>query len=95
MIGEFLSWYFNSLAEFWGTAMRIGLPQILLVILLICWLRRRCCGKSSGKSFCWMWTCGSDDGGGSDKPSQCGCACGCCGRNACEAQAGDEEDGDA
>lgn len=61
MIGEFLSWYFNSLAEFWGTAIRIGLPQILLVILLVCWLRRRCCGKSGGKSCGWMWTCGSED----------------------------------
>ena len=80
----FIDWYLNSLAEFWGTAIRIGLPQILLVILLICWLRRRRCGKpgggSGGKSCCWAWTCGNDGDGWFCKVPECGCPCGfrCC-----------------
>ena len=56
---DFVSWYFSSLAEFWGSAIRVGLPQILLVILLVCWLRRRRCGKGR-RSCCrgWSWGCG-------------------------------------
>lgn len=46
MFGDILSWYLTSLVEFWGSAVRIGLPQILLVILLICWLRRKGCGRA-------------------------------------------------
>ncbi len=57
---DVFNWYFNSLAEFWGMAIRIGLPQLLLVILLICWLRRRKCGKSGSKS-CWTWTAEEED----------------------------------
>lgn len=58
---DVINWYFNSVAEFWGMAIRIGLPQLLLVILLICWLRRRKCGESSAES-CWTWVCGRDGG---------------------------------
>ncbi len=74
MLGDFFSSYLTSLGEFWSSAIRIGLPQILLVILLICWLRRRGCGKSGSRSCCWtskrcstsccwVWSCGT--GGGS------------------------------
>ncbi len=31
-----IDWYLTSLADFWSSAIRIGLPQILLVMLLIC-----------------------------------------------------------
>ena len=59
MIGEFFSWYFGALVDFWGTALRLGLPQILLLILILMCLRRpRCrkCGdKSDDKSCCWTW----------------------------------------
>lgn len=59
MIGEFFSWYFEALVDFWGTALRLGLPQILLLILILMCLRRpRCrkCGdKSDDKSCCWTW----------------------------------------
>ena len=94
MIGDFFSWYFSSLAEFWGMAIRIGLPQILLVVLLICWLRRRGCGRSGGKSCCWIWSCGRDDDGWSCGAPQCGCACGCC-RRAGDAEAEKDESDDA
>ena len=63
MIGEFFSWYFGALVDFWGTALRLGLPQIVLLILILMWLRRsRCrrCGdkpddKSDDESCCWTW----------------------------------------
>ncbi|MDE2871742.1 MAG: hypothetical protein OXQ94_08670 [Gemmatimonadota bacterium] len=58
MFGDLFSWYVTSLAEFWGSAIRIGLPQILLVILLICWLRRQRCGRSRGSACCRIWSCG-------------------------------------
>lgn len=63
MLGDFFSLYLTSLGEFWISAIRIGLPQILLVVLLICWLRRRGCGKSRSKS-CWFccWCCGDASG---------------------------------
>ena len=107
MIGDFFSWYVDSLAEFWGMAIRLRLPQILLLILLVCWLRRRGCGKSrgksGGKSCCWTWTCGCDGDCWFCKPpeSECGCSCGCCcckaggAREAAEAAEAAEEDGDA
>ena len=94
---EFVNWYLTSLAEFWSTAIRIGLPQLLLVILLICWIRRRRCGKPVGRSCCWMWSCGSgsddSDSGGCQVPP-CGCICGRCGYQA-EAAEGGDEDGDS
>lgn len=59
MIGEFFSWYFGALVDFWGTALRLGLPQIVLLILILMWLRRARCRKcgdeSDGKSGCWTW----------------------------------------
>ena len=95
MVGEFFSWYMTSLGEFWGSAIRIGLPQILLVVLLICWLRRKGCGKSCGKSCCWIWSCGSGSCG--DESGNCCCAtegCGCtCGKCCCQAASCDD-DGD-
>ena len=70
-----IDWYLNSLAEFWGMAIRIGLPQILLLILLICWMRKKRCGKtaarSSGKSCSWMWTCGCDGDCWFCRPPEC------------------------
>ena len=62
MFGDALNWYLTSMAEFWGSAFRIGLPQILLIILLICWLRRKGGARSRGKGCCWMWCCERDDG---------------------------------
>ncbi len=61
MIGEFLGWYFTSLAQFWGSAVRIGLPHVLLLVLIVYWIRRRGCGDSDGNRccWCWLWTCGS------------------------------------
>lgn len=93
---EFVNWYLTSLAEFWGTAIRIGLPQLLLVILLICWIRRGRCGKSAGKSCCWMWSCGSGSGSGCERsePAPCGCTCGSCCCQTEAAESGDE-DGDS
>ncbi|MDE2804908.1 MAG: hypothetical protein OXN18_07155 [Gemmatimonadota bacterium] len=79
MLGDFFSFYLTSLGEFWSSAIRIGLPQILLVILLICWLRRKGSGKSCSKSCCWIWSCGT---GGSSwccpEDEGCGCTCGAC-----------------
>lgn len=82
-----MSWYLTSLAEFWGSAVRIGLPQILLVILLICWLRRKRCGSSCGRACCRIWSCGRP-GDRAERTccaaaAGCGCACGlsCCGMN--------------
>ena len=45
---EIVNWYLESLTTFWGSALRIGLPQIILLALLVCWLRRKCCERS-----CW------------------------------------------
>lgn len=94
-----IDWYLNSLAQFWGTAIRIGLPQILLVILLICWLRRKRCGKtaarSSGKSCCWTWTCGCDGDCWFCRTPECGCTCGCCCCKDVGAQDAEDEDGDS
>lgn len=81
MLGDFFSFYFTSLAEFWSSAIRIGLPQILLVVLLICWLRRRRCGESRSKA-CWFccWCCGDASGcttgGCGDQADEAGGSCG-------------------
>lgn len=94
---DFVNWYFTSLAEFWGTAIRVGLPQLILVILLICWIRRSRCGKSAGKSCCWTWSCGSGSGGCSscgNEAAPCGCTCGSC-RCQTAAAEDEDEDGDA
>jgi len=104
MLGDFFSFYLTSLGEFWSSAIRIGLPQILLVILLICWLRRRGCGKSGSrsccwtskrcsKSCCWVWSCGT--GGGSwccPEDEGCGCTCGGC---YCQTRKDDTREADA
>ena len=91
----FIDWYLNSLAQFWGTAIRIGLPQILLVILIICWLRRRRCGragaKSGGKSCCWAWICGYDDD--CCRPPECDSTGGCRSGKDADAQDAEDEDG--
>ena len=100
MIGEFFSWYFGALVDFWGTALRLGLPQIVLLVLILMWLRRaRCrkCGdkrgdKSGGKSCCWTWSSGWGERGGRCCCCrvECGCTCGrcCCqGGGSCDAGA--------
>ncbi len=84
MIGEFLTWYIGALFDFWGTALRLGLPQILLLILILMWLRRarwrKCGDRADDGSCCWTW-------GGAR--GRWGCCCrrmqSCCNReSACE-----------
>lgn len=77
MLSTFIAGYFYSLAEFWRAAIHIGLPHILLVILLVCWLRRR---WRDGDSCCWSFGTRSADG--------C-CANHCCQREADDGSAGD------
>ncbi len=89
---EFVNWYLSSLAEFWGTAVRIGLPQLLLVILLICWIRRSRCGKSAAKSCCGVWSWGT--GCGRSESAPCGCTCGGCRCQTGAGECGDDGDGD-
>lgn len=97
MFGDALSWYLTSLAEFWGSAIRIGLPQILLIILVICWLRKKDEAKSGGKGCCWLWSCGwSDDeeedcSDGSDDRT---CTRDRCCRERAGDEGGDDEGGD-
>ncbi len=97
MIGDFTSWYFSALVDFWGTALRLGLPQIVLLIIILMWLRkarcRKCGDKSDEKSCCWIWSCGSGGWGGRGCRAECGCTCGqcCCnGGGACDMGAEDE-----
>ena len=93
MFGDLFSWYMTSMGEFWGSSLRIGLPQILLVILVICWLRRKRCGKACGKKCCWIWSCGSCDeeeqSACCDWAGDCGCTCGLC---CCQQGGGMDED---
>lgn len=97
MFGDLFNWYITSLAEFWGSAFRIGLPQILLVILLICWLRRKGCGKSCGSACCRIRSCGRcRDAAGRpccEAAAGCGCTCSlCCCRGTDHAQEVDEDE---
>lgn len=93
MIGDFFSWYFDALIGFWGTALRLGLPQIVLLVLIFMWLKGKGCRKSRGKSCCrdWSWgmgkwggSCcswGADDDGGMccwRSRGDCGRTCGQC-----------------
>ena len=99
MFGDALSWYMTSMAEFWGSAFRIGLPQILLVILVICWLRKKGGAKGSGKGCCWSWSCGAGDeeeeSACCDWAGDCGCTCGqCCCQQGGEVDADDEDHDD-
>ena len=94
MFGEAISWYMTSMAEFWGSAFRIGLPQILLIVLVICWLRR----KGSGKECSWLWSCkwcGEEEEDADGWAADCGCTCGhCCCRQGGDTDAGDEDHDD-
>lgn len=78
MLGDALSWYMTSLADFWGSAIRIGLPQILLIVLVIWWLRRKGGGGSCGDWCRRMWSCGEDEESRGDPKGDCGCDCGEC-----------------
>lgn len=49
---SFFANYLYSLVEFWGSVFRIGLPQILLVVLVIWWLKRKRCGRDDGDDGC-------------------------------------------
>lgn len=49
---SFFANYLYSLIEFWGSVFRIGLPQILLVVLVIWWLKRKRCGRDDGDDGC-------------------------------------------
>ena len=97
MLGDFFSFYLTSLGEFWSSAIRIGLPQILLVVLLICWLRRKGCGKTRSKSCCWIWSCGTGGGSCCGFGDTCDCTCGGCPCQADKAggSCGAEDVGDA
>ena len=97
MFGDLFSWYITSLAEFWGSAIRIGLPQILLVILLICWLRRKRCGESRGSACCRIRSCGRCGDGAErtcrEAAAGCGCTRGlCCCRGNDHAREVDEDE---
>lgn len=90
MLSMFFEGYLYSLAAFWTSAVRIGLPHILLLVMLFCWLRRR---KRGGDGCCWSFGAGSAAG-----CCDCDCCCGncCCRRRGCDASAGDGDDqGDA
>lgn len=95
MFGDALSWYMTSVAEFWGSAWRIGLPQILLIVLIICWLRRKGGSGGWGKGCCWTWCCKRDcdeeESGWSEWEGDRGSRC--C-KQAGEADADDEGDDD-
>jgi len=71
--------YFNSLASFWGAVFRVGPLQILLIVLLIVWLKRRRCGKWAN-SCCWSF--GTD--------SSCWCGKECCRERSCSDGDGEE-----
>lgn len=91
MLGDLFGWYLNSLAGFWGFALRIGLPQILLAIVLIAWLRRKGCFKGC----CRVWSCGwcGEDSRGDRRAAPDGCCCGgpCCRRETETASEGGED----
>lgn len=74
MLGDLFGWYLNSLAGFWGFALRIGLPQILLAIVIIAWLRRKGCFKGC----CRVWSCGwcGEDSREDLRAAPDGCGCG-------------------
>lgn len=81
MLNTFFEGYIYSLAAFWTAAVRIGLPHILLLILLFCWLRKR----RRGDSCCWSF---------GTRPACC-CDDGCCRRETYDAAAGDAGHEDA
>ena len=98
MIGEFFSWYVGALADFWGTTLRLGLPQIVLLVIILMWLRRSSCRKrcdeSDGETSCWTW--GARGGWGSCCccRSQDGSECGQADAEAgCEAEVVEESAG--
>lgn len=76
MLSTFIEGYFYSLAAFWTAAVRIGLPHILLLVLLFCWLRKR---RRGGGSCCWIFGAG---------PESCCCRDGC--RRERDAEAGED-----
>lgn len=47
--------YLYSLAEFWSFVFRLGFPQILLIVLVIWWIKRRRCGQGSDDGCCGIW----------------------------------------
>ncbi len=73
---DIVNWYLESLATFWSSALRIGLPQIVLLVLLACWLRRRCCEKSRRR--CGRGWEGGEGRGRRPRYPGCGCTRGCC-----------------
>ena len=50
MLADILNWYLHSVSAFWGDVLRLGVLQILLVVLAFWWLggRGRCCSGLSG-----------------------------------------------
>ena len=86
---SFFSGYFYSLAEFWSSAFRIGLPQILLIVLVVWWLKRKRCGQG-GDACDTVWSFGT----------RCGCCCCqgpccndcCCRRGTCDQTAAEAEE---
>lgn len=79
MLADILNWYLHSVSAFWGDVLRLGVLQILLVVLAFWWLggQGRCCSGLSGWIGRWCAK-GSTDGG-------C-CAGECCVRCCCRAK---------
>lgn len=51
--------YLYSLAEFWSFVFRLGFPQILLIVLVIWWIKRKRCGQGSDDGCCGIWSFGT------------------------------------
>ena len=80
--------YLTSLANFWSGVFRFGLTQILIVVLVIWWLRRKRCGERGDDSCCNIWSFGTLGGcGGRRGP--------CCDNWHCCRDVGDEADPEA
>lgn len=79
MLADILGWYLHAVSAVWGGFLRLGVLQILLVVLAVWWLggRGRCCCGPSG----WIgrWCAKSSTDGGC-------CAGECCVRCCCRAK---------
>ena len=64
MLADVVSWYLSAVSAFWGDFLRMGVLQILLVVLALWWIggRGRCCSGLSGWFGRWCAK-GSADGG--------------------------------
>ena len=104
MFGDILNWYLSTVSEFWGSFLRIGIPQVLLLVLVFFWLcgpgcGRRCFGSSGwfGRWCCKESCCRENERHRRAEKEEKGAEC--CGESSCEADGGgagddggDEED---